>query len=75
MKYTQRLCNTPFAELQLSEPGSRCLPCCCAAVRRRVNYESGGRLHEFPTAPPSTTLEALIREEVRWWRWRAPGSA
>ncbi len=35
VKYTQRLCNTPFGEFQLSEPNMRWSACCCCGVGRR----------------------------------------
>lgn len=63
VKYTQRLCNTPFAELQLTEPEFAVI--CLLLLRGRQTpgelRSRSGRLHEFPdNAAVDETLEALI---------------
>ncbi len=66
VKYTQRLCNTPFAELQLSEPEFAVI--CLLLLRGRQTpgelRARSGRLHEFPdNGAVDETLEALINHE------------
>ena len=63
VKYTQRLCNTPFAELQLSEPEFAVI--CLLLLRGRQTpgelRARSGRLHEFAdNLAVDETLEALI---------------
>jgi uncharacterized protein YceH (UPF0502 family) len=63
VKYTQRLCNTPFAEMQLTEPEFAVI--CLLLLRGRQTpgelRARSGRLHEFPdTGAVDETLEGLI---------------
>ncbi len=67
VKYTQRLCNTPFAELQLSEPQFAVI--CLLLLRGRQTpgelRARSGRLYEFPdNEAVDETLEALISHEA-----------
>ncbi len=66
VKYTQRLCNTPFAELQLSEPKFAVI--CLLLLRGRQTpgelRARSGRLYEFPdNTAVDETLEGLINHE------------
>jgi uncharacterized protein YceH (UPF0502 family) len=66
VKYTQRLCNTPFAELQLSEPEFAVI--CLLLLRGRQTpgelRARSGRLHEFAdNRAVEETLEGLIEHE------------
>jgi len=66
VKYTQRLCNTPFAELQLSEPEFAVI--CLLLLRGRQTpgelRARSGRLHEFPdNTAVDETLDRLINHE------------
>jgi len=66
VKYTQRLCNTPFAELQLSEPEFAVI--CLLLLRGRQTpgelRARSGRLHEFPdNTTVDETLDRLINHE------------
>lgn len=66
VKYTQRLCNTPFAELQLSEPEFAVI--CLLLLRGRQTpgelRARSGRLHEFTdNTAVDATLEGLINHQ------------
>ncbi len=66
VKYTQRLCNTPFAELQLSEAEFAVI--CLMLLRGRQTpgelRARSGRLHGFTdNAAVETTLEALLERD------------
>jgi len=67
VKYTQRLCNTPFAELQLAEPEFAVI--CLLLLRGRQTpgelRARSGRLHEFSDNDAvDETLETLINHEA-----------
>jgi uncharacterized protein len=66
VKYTQRLCNTPFAEFQLSEPEFAVI--CLLLLRGRQTpgelRARSGRLHEFAdNGAVEATLEGLINRD------------
>ena len=66
VKYTQRLCNTPFAELQLTEPEFAII--CLMLLRGRQTpgelRARSGRLHAFAdNAAVETALEQLINRD------------
>jgi hypothetical protein len=66
VKYTQRLCNTPFAEFQLTEPEFAVI--CLMLLRGRQTpgelRARSGRLHEFAdNGAVEATLEGLIKRE------------
>ena len=67
VKYTQRLCNTPFGEFQLSEPEFAVI--CLLLLRGRQTpgelRTRSGRLHEFEDNDAvEVTLEGLINREA-----------
>jgi uncharacterized protein len=66
VKYTQRFCNTPFAELQLS--GAEFAVMCLLLLRGRQTpgelRARSGRLHEFTdNAEVEDTLQGMIEHE------------
>jgi len=67
VRYTQRLCNTPFAEFQLTEPEFAVM--CLMLLRGRQTpgelRARSGRLHEFvDNGEVEATLEGLINREA-----------